>query len=90
LILAGLALLRIVLRATSPAFNTMYGNLIDGIGVLVAFYYGATGIACTWVYREVMFTNAGFSFTAVLFPFLSGPFCFWVAYEVIVQSGLKN
>jgi amino acid transporter len=89
LILAGLALLGILLRTSSSAFNTMYGDLIDGIGVLVAFYYGATGVACAWAYRKVMFTNARFFFTGVSLPFLSGMFCFWVAYEVIVQSGLK-
>ena len=87
LILAGLCLLGIFLRTVSPAINTGYGNLIADIGVLVAFYYGATGIACAWAYRKVMLTNTRFFFTGVLLPFLSGIFCFWVGYEVIKQSG---
>ena len=87
LILAGLCLFGIFLRAVSPAINTGYGNLIADIGVLVAFYYGATGIACAWAYRKVMLTNTRFFFVGVLLPFLSGIFCFWVGYEVIKQSG---
>jgi len=87
LILVGLCLFGIFLRTVSPAINTGYGNLIADIGVLVAFYYGATGIACAWSYRKVMLANARFFLSGVLLPFLSGAFCFWVGYEVIKQSG---
>jgi hypothetical protein len=72
LILAGVCLLGIFLRTVSPAINTGYGNLIADIGVLVAFYCGATGIACAWAYRKVMLINARFFFAGVLLPFLSG------------------
>jgi len=87
LILAGLCLFGIFLRTVSPAVNNGYGNLIDDIGVLVAFYYGAAGFACAWSYRKVMLRNVRFFFTGVLLPFLSAGFCFWVGYEVIKQSG---
>lgn len=87
LILAGLCLFGILLRTVSSAINTGYGNLIEDIGVLVAFYYGATGVACAWSYRKVMLANARFFLIGVLLPFLSGAFCFWVGYEVIKQSG---
>ncbi len=63
-----------------------YGNLIADIGVLIAFYYGATGLTCGWSYRKVMLSNTRFFFVGVLLPFLSGIFCFWVGYEVIKQS----
>ena len=87
LILAGLCLFGIFLRAVSPTVNSGFGNLINDIGVLVAFYYGATGIACAWAFRKVMLKNVQFFFTGVLLPFLSGLFCFWVGYEVIRQAG---
>jgi amino acid transporter len=74
LILAGLCLSGIFLRTASPAINTGYGNLIADIGVLVAFYYGATGLTCAWSYRKVMLTNTRFFFVGVLLPFLSGAF----------------
>jgi len=89
LILAFVAQLGILIRAGSPTVNSVYGNLIDNIGVLVAFYYGATGIACAWSYRTVMFKRASFFFTGIVLPFLAGLFCFWVGYEVIKQSGLS-
>jgi amino acid transporter len=89
LILAFVAQLGILIRAGSPTVNSVYGNLIDNIGVLVAFYYGATGLACAWSYRTVMFKKASFFFTGILLPFLAGLFCFWVGYEVVRQSGLS-
>jgi len=89
LILAFVAQLGILVRAGSPTVNSVYGNLIDNIGVLVAFYYGATGLACAWSYRTVMFKKASFFFTGILLPFLAGLFCFWVGYEVVRQSGLS-
>ena len=73
LILAGVCLFGIFLRTVSPAINTGYGNLIADICVLVAFHYGATGIACAWAYRKVMLTNTRFFFVGVLLLFLSGP-----------------
>src|SRR5271165_798163 len=89
LILASLAAFGIVLRAASPTINNGYGNLINNIGVLVAYYYGVTGMACAWSYRKVMFEQVRFLFTGVILPFLAGIFCFWVGYEVIRQSGLS-
>ena len=86
-VLAGLCLFGILLRTASPTINNGYGNLINDIGVLVAFYYGATGIACAWAYRKAMFKSVRFFFTGVLLPFLSGCFCFWVGDRVIAQSG---
>ena len=55
--------------------------------MLVAFYYGATGVACAWAYRKAMLTSSRFFFTGVLLPLLSGGFCFWVGDRVIAQSG---
>jgi amino acid transporter len=89
LILASAALLGILLRAGSSTIDSVYGDLIDNIGVMVAFYYGATGIACAWAYRKVMFKQASFFCTGILLPFLAGIFCFWVGYEVVRQSGLS-
>ena len=33
----------------------MFSNLISDIGVLIAFYYGVTGVTCAWAYRKVAF-----------------------------------
>lgn len=87
LMLAGIALFGILVRTAIPTVNAAYGNLIDDIGVLVAVYYGATGLGCAWAYRKVMFRNGRFFVSGVLLPFLAGAFCFWVGYEVVHQSG---
>jgi amino acid transporter len=89
-ILSALCFFGIFFRTVSPRINNGYGNLINDIGVLVAFYYGATGLACAWAFRKVMFARRAFFLTGVLLPFLSGAFCFWVGYEVIRSSGLSG
>ena len=68
--------------------NAAYSNLINNIGTLVAFYYGAAGLACTWGFRRVMSQTHRFLVLGVVLPFPSGLLCFWVGYEVIVESGL--
>jgi Amino acid permease len=73
LIIAGLALLGIIVRTASPTVNAAYGNVINDIGVLVAVYYGATGIACAWAYRKVMFQALASS--SPRFSCLSWPGC---------------
>ena len=88
LILAGLTLVGILARTAIPTVNSAYGNLIDQIGILVAVYYGAVGVACAWAYRKVMFQSIPFFVSAILLPFLAGLFCFWVGYQVIRQAGL--
>src|SRR6185437_1467973 len=47
-------------------------DAVTGIGILIAFYYGATGFACTWYYRREL-TNSGRDFFLKgLIPFLGG------------------
>jgi len=66
--------------------GTILGYLITDIGVLVAIYYGATGLACAWAFRRAAFERTSFFFTGILLPALSGLFMFWVGYEVIRQN----
>jgi hypothetical protein len=62
--------------------------LILDIGVLVAIYYGVTGIACTWAFRKVLLTSVTrFVFAGVL-PFLAGLFLLFIAYVVIAPTSL--
>ncbi len=47
-------------------------DAVTAIGILIAFYYGATGFACTWYYRREL-TNSGRDFLLKgLIPFLGG------------------
>jgi hypothetical protein len=55
--------------------------------VLVAFYYGITGIACAWAFRKVLLTKVSLFFLAGLLPFIGGIFLFWIGYEVVFPAG---
>jgi amino acid transporter len=87
-ILAFISLFGILFTTESSSVNTVFGHLINNIGVLIAFYYGITGIACAWSFRKVAFQRVGFFFTGVLLPLLGGIFLLWVGYQVVKQSGL--
>ena len=65
LILAFLSLFGIVLISSVHSVNNVFAILISNIGVLIAFYYGVTGVTCTWAYRKVAFQRPGFFLTGV-------------------------
>ncbi len=87
LILSFLALVGIVATAGVSSINTVFQNLILSIGVLIAFYYGITGLACAWAFRKVAFVKAGFFFTGVLLPLVGGIVLLFVAFKVIQVGG---
>ncbi len=82
-----LALVVIVLSVTVDSFNTnVFSNLILDIGVLVALYYGITGVASAWAFRKVLTTNIRLFLFAGVLPLCSGLFLFYIAYYVIQQD----
>ena len=73
--------------------SDVFSNLIPNIGVLIAFYYGATGVACAWAYRKVAFQRVGFFFTGVLLPLVGGVVLLLVGVKVIrrrVERGVPR
>jgi len=87
LILAFICMLGIVLVSNVNSINTVFAHLIADIGVLIAFYYGVTGITCAWAYRKVAFKELRFFLTGILFPFVGGVVLLFVGYKVIQTSG---
>jgi amino acid transporter len=83
-----IAAVGVMLTTFSPTVSSTFSNLIDQIGVLVAFYYGITGLACAWAYRKILFKSASNLILAGLMPLVGGIFLFWVVYQVIVQGGI--
>ena len=63
------------------------GTSEPAIGVLIAFYYGATGVTCAWAYRKVAFQSTRFFFTGVLLPLVGGIVLLLVMADVIKQGG---
>lgn len=88
LALALVSVIGIVITTVSPTVNGTFTNLINNIGVLVAFYYGITGIACFWAYRRVLTQSIWMFLLAGILPLVSGVFLFWVGYQVVVQAGV--
>jgi len=69
-----------------PAVNSNFQNLIADIGVLVAFYYGITGLACAWAFRKVLLSSVTHFLLAGILPLIGGIFLFWIGYQVIISD----
>jgi amino acid transporter len=82
-VLAFFSLFGILLSTGVSSVNTLLGKLVGDIGILVAFYYGITGIACAWGYRKVAFQQVKFFFSGVLLPFLSGCFLIYIGIYIM-------
>jgi amino acid transporter len=80
------ALIVILLTLFINTINGIFGSLILDIGVLVAFYYGVTGVASAWAFRKVLFHDARIFLFAGLLPFVGALFLFSIAGYVVYQS----
>jgi amino acid transporter len=87
LILAFICMLGIVLVSNVSSISNVFNNLILSIGVLIAFYYGVTGVTCAWAYRKVAFAQTSFFFTGILLPFVGGVVLLSVGAWVIKTNG---
>ncbi len=52
--------------------SEMLAALIGSIGLMIAFYYGLTGFACTWFYRKSLFSTVRNFFMRGLIPLAGG------------------
>ena len=69
LILAFICMFGIVLVCNVSSINNrVLQTSSSSIGVLIAFYYGITGVTCAWAYRKVAFQSTKFFFTGILLP----------------------
>ncbi|MFI5035171.1 MAG: APC family permease [Acidimicrobiales bacterium] len=85
-ILAFLSLFGIMLTTFSHSANSVFQNLVLNIGVLVAVYYGITGIACAWAFRKTLGKGLRANISMVIAPFLGGVSLLFVGYWVIKTS----
>jgi len=91
LILALIATIGLLLTLFSPDQSTILADLVGGIGVLVGFYYGITGLACAWYFRRLLRRDMVTLIFAGIVPFVSGLLLFAVGTGAVVtgeqQSG---
>ncbi len=54
---------------------------IAALGLMIAFYYGLTGYACTWYYRHEIFTSVKAFFFVGVAPTLGGLILAWLFFK---------
>jgi len=86
-IVAFLSLIGILLTTFSSSSANVFNNLVLNIGVLVAFYYGATGVACAWAFRKTLGQGLWKNITMIFMPLSGGIALLYVCYQVIVSAG---
>ena len=87
LILAFISLFGIMLTTFSSSSASVFNNLVLNIGVLVAFYYGLTGLGCAWAFRKTIGLNFKANLTMVYLPFIGGVVLLYVCYQVLKGGG---
>ncbi len=55
-----------------PLSENALWDTITALGLMVCFYYGITGLACTWYFRKSLFVSARTVFFRFLFPLIGG------------------
>ena len=87
IIVSLLSLAGIVLTTLSSSSADVFNNLVANIGVLVALYYGMTGIACAWAFRRLWGSSVRSSLMMIVAPLLGGVVLLFVCYQVLVSGG---
>ncbi|MEA2683244.1 MAG: hypothetical protein QOK05_1572 [Chloroflexota bacterium] len=89
IIVGALATIGILLTTFNSNINDTFQGMISNIGVLVAFYYGVSGLACAWAFRKSMTHPPQMILLAGILPAAAGIFLLWIGYEVVAQAGLE-
>jgi amino acid transporter len=89
-ILAFLSLFGIMLTTFSSSSANVFNNLVLNIGVLVAFYYGITGVACAWAFRKTLGLNFQKNLTMIYLPLVGGIALLYVCYQVMKSGGSSS
>jgi amino acid transporter len=87
LALAVLGMVGIVLVPTVHSVGSLLNDLVSNIGVLVAYYYGVTGLTCAWAYRRVALVRPGFFLSGIVLPAVGGLALLTVGGIVIAEAG---
>ncbi len=58
--------------ALTAVSSNVLGDSITSVGLMIAFYYGLTGFACTWHFRDSIFSSGRNFLMRGLLPFLGG------------------
>src|ERR1019366_5466490 len=87
IIVAWASMFGILLTTFSTSSATVFNNLVLNIGVLVAFYYGITGLACAWAFRKTLGKGFRANVMMVYLPLIGGVALLYVCYQVMKSGG---
>ena len=90
IILSAICIVGLLLTTASPSVGATLSNLVNTIGVFIAFYYGITGIACAWYFRRILSHGVAPLLFAGLLPLLGGLFLLVVGLLVVIQGQQQN
>ena len=88
IVLAGASLVGVLLSVLSSSAGNVLNNLVNNIGVLVAFYYGITGLACAWAFRRTFGQRWRATVSMIVMPLVGGLCLLWVCWLVIKSGGM--
>ena len=74
------------LGLTIVSQNMLYDS-IAALGLMIAFYYGLTGFACTWYYRRTLFTSLKRFLLVGVAPFTGGAILLFVFVRSCIDLG---
>jgi amino acid transporter len=71
---------------TMVSENILYDS-IAALGLMIAFYYGLTGLACAWYYRRTLTTSLRRFLLVGLAPFTGGAVLLFVFFRSCIDLG---
>jgi amino acid transporter len=80
LVILSIGLFLLFLSSFFPSVNSVIEVSVKAIGFQVAFYYGLTGYACTWLFRKRGMSSLKDFITLMLWPFISASFMVFITY----------
>ena len=66
--------------------GNLIGDSVTALGMMIAFYYGLTGIACVWFYRRTLTDGARNLFMRGVLPFLGWAIMWAIGAYSLVQN----
>ncbi|MBM7646252.1 amino acid transporter [Scopulibacillus daqui] len=84
-----ISLIGIFLLNLSSGVGHFLDSALNNAGIMVAYYYGITGIACAWYMRRNL-RNWSTIILGFIFPLLSGMYLLIVGAEVLIESGFTS
>jgi len=71
---------------TAVSQNILYDS-IAALGLMIAFYYGMTGLACVWYFRRTLTTSLRRFLLVGVGPFVGGVTLLWVFVRSCIDLG---